>query len=182
MKKIVSIVFIMALLSSCTIRSERPIGSRMETTPLQFLKAEEARQKEARGDVYLGKVMTLYYPAKGVTADKKYHPYLLELTDILKTPLRKNYRLTLKGFSDKSGPADVNMQLSRERAESLKTLLVKVYLMKGERISHEAHGEAEPVASNETMEGRSRNRRVEIHVHGNITEAVRFLESEEGKR
>ena len=125
--------------------------------------------------------MTLYYPARGVMADKKYHPYLLELTDVLKTPLRKNYRLTLKGFSDRSGPADVNMRLSIKRVESLKTLLVKVYLMKGERISLEAHGEAEPVASNETVEGRSRNRRVEIHVNGDITEAVRFLESEEGK-
>jgi len=46
----------------------------------------------------------------------------------------------------------------------------------------EAYGEADPVASNDTMEGRERNRRVEIHVFGDVSEAVRLMGLEEEKR
>jgi len=151
-------------------------------TPLQFLKSQEAEHRGSRGEVYLGNVMTLYYPSTGVKADARVYPLLLELTDVLKTPLRQNYRLVLKGFSDSRGPAELRLRLSRERAETLKDLLVKKYYMKKERIITDAYGDAHPAASNETMEGRARNRRVEIHVYGDVSEAVRFMGAEEEKR
>jgi hypothetical protein len=159
-----------------------PAFGQEDVTPLQFLKAREAGLKGSRGDVYIGKVMTLFYPAHGVEVGKTYPPFLLELTDVLKTPLRKNYRLVLKGFSDSSGDAENDIRLSRERAESLKALLMNTYYMNGKRITIEARGNADPIASNETLAGRSRNRRVEIHVYGDISEAVRFLELEEEGR
>jgi len=148
---------------------------RKDLTPLEFLKAREAEHKGEKGEVYLGKVMTLTYPAYRIAADETYHPFLLELTDVLKTPLRNNYRLVLKGYSDRSGAAETNLTLSRKRAESLKHMLIQKYYMKGERIAAEGYGDTDPVASNKTVEGRRRNRRVEIHVHGDITEAVRFI-------
>ena len=148
---------------------------RNDQTPLQFLKAREAEHKGEKGEVYLGKVLTLTYPAYGFTADKVYHPFLLELTDVLKTPLRSHYRLVLRGYSDRSGAAETNIILSKKRAENLRHLLIQKYYMKGERITAEGYGDANPVASNETVEGRRRNRRVEIHVYGDVTEAVRFI-------
>ena len=146
------------------------------TTPLQFLKEQEIKNKDFKGEVYLGRVMTLTYPVTGSGADKKYHPLLLELTDVLKTPLRKNYRLVLKGFTDSRGREESNLRLSRNRAEDLKKLLIRKYYMKKERITIEAYGSAGQVTSNETAEGRSLNRRVEIHVHGDVSEAVRFID------
>ena len=148
-------------------------------TPLQFLKEQEREHKDAKGEIYLGRVMTLIYPAYGVDAAKKYHPFLLELTDILKSPLRKDYRLVLKGYTDSRGSKETNMGLSRKRAENLKKLLIKKYYMKKHRITTEAHGSADPVASNETAEGRRLNRRVEIHIHGDVSEAVRFIDKGE---
>jgi outer membrane protein OmpA-like peptidoglycan-associated protein len=148
----------------------------IETSSLQFLKEQEIKNKDSKGEIYLGRVMTLTYPASGSGAGKKYHPLLLELTDVLKTPLRKNYRLVLKGFTDSRGRAESNLRLSRNRAEELKKLLIKKYYMKEERITTEAYGSAGPVASNKTAEGRRLNRRVEIHVHGDVSEAVRFID------
>ncbi len=153
-----------------------PSFSQIDRSPLQFLKEQEIRNKSTKGEVYLGRVMTLNYEAYSVEAATKYHPFLLELTDVLKTPMRKNYRLTLKGYSDTSGKSGKNLRLSIKRAEKLKGLLVEKFYMKAKRISPEGHGAKDPIASNKTPEGRKRNRRVEIHVYGDVSEAVRFLD------
>ncbi|MBW1861024.1 MAG: OmpA family protein [Deltaproteobacteria bacterium] len=152
--------------------------SQIETTPLEFLREQEIKHKDIEGEVYLGRVMTLTYPTSIVDADNGYHPLMLELSDVLKSPLRKNYRLVLKGYTDGRGSVEVNIRLSCKRAENLKKLLVKnPYLsMKEGRIATEGHGSADPVASNETAEGRRLNRRVEIHIYGDVTEAVRFID------
>jgi len=150
-----------------------------EPTPLEFLKVWEWANRNAAGEAYLGKVITVRYEPYASDVVDSYHPYLLELTDILKTPLRSNYRLVLKGYTDASGDAQRNQEISRKRAEDLKQTLVETYYFDGDRITVEAFGPAGPVASNETAEGRSLNRRVEIHVYGDVTEAVRFLKPEE---
>lgn len=150
-----------------------------ERTPLEVLKAREWLHRDVAGEVYLGKVMTLLYETYAMEADEAYHPYLLELTDVLKTPLRSSYRLVLQGYTDTSGDYDANVALSRKRAESLKQTLIEDYYFDEDRIKAEAYGPADPVASNDTAWGRSRNRRVEIHVFGDVSQAVRFVSPEE---
>jgi len=51
--------------------------------------------------------------------------------------------------------------------------------MKKERITTKGHGEKDPVASNETADGRRLNRRVEIHIYGDVSAAVKFIEKQE---
>ncbi|MEW6669296.1 MAG: OmpA family protein [Thermodesulfobacteriota bacterium] len=147
-----------------------------EPSPLQFLKEQERKNKDQKGEVYLGKVMTLIYPAYKAEPPQSYHLLLLELTDVLKTPLRENYRLVLKGYSDSSGSPEDNTLLSRRRADTLKKTLVRKYYFSESRITAEGFGASAPVAPNETPEGRRLNRRVEIHVYGNVSEAVRFTD------
>ncbi len=146
-----------------------------DPTPLEFLKARERAKRDAEGEVYLGKVLTIRYGPNAVNAPDDYHPYLLELTDVIKTPLRSNYRLVLKGYTDTSGDRETNMRISRSRAEALRQAIIEKYYMDGDRITAEGYGPADPVASNDSEAGRSLNRRVEIHVYGDITEAVRFV-------
>lgn len=146
-----------------------------DPTPLEFLKAREWSNRDAEGEVYLGKVLTIRYEPYSVEAPEDYHPYLLELTDVIKTPLRSKYRLVLKGYTDTSGDRETNIRLSRTRAEALRKAIIEKYYMDGDRITAEGHGPADPVASNDSEVGRSLNRRVEIHVYGDVTEAVRFV-------
>ena len=123
--------------------------------------------------------MTLLYPAYTIKAQRDYFPLFLELTDILKSPLRKKYRMVLKGYTDDLGDERENLEISVKRVENLKQLLIDKYYMDGERISTEGHGETDPIASNDSTEGRRLNRRVEIHIYGDVSEAVKFIEKQE---
>lgn len=67
----------------------------------------------------------------------------------------------VEGHTDSKGPDDANMVLSQARAESVRAYLVGRGV-KPDRISAVGRGEAQPVATNDTPEGRANNRRVEI--------------------
>mgnify|MGYP003575502413 CR=1 FL=1 len=70
-------------------------------------------------------------------------------------------RATLEGHASAEGTDSYNMNLSRDRANSVKTYLVNSGV-DANRLTVKAFGESRPVASNETEEGRVQNRRVEI--------------------
>ena len=69
--------------------------------------------------------------------------------------------LTVIGYTDISGRLDKNIKLSQDRAESVKQFLISNGVA-AERILTQGLGPDNPVATNDTPEGRSKNRRVEI--------------------
>jgi len=74
--------------------------------------------------------------------------------------------VAVQGFCDNRGTPEYNMKLSRERAESVTDYLVKNFKLDSGRVATMWYGEANPAASNDTAEGRWKNRRVEIAVSG----------------
>ncbi len=68
--------------------------------------------------------------------------------------------LVLEGHTDSLGSADYNQKLSLRRAEAVKMILAEDYGISLDRISTLGYGESKPIATNETSEGRSQNRRV----------------------
>lgn len=70
--------------------------------------------------------------------------------------------IRIYGFTDSVDTKEFNKKLSRDRAESVKNYLVQNGNIAENRISIEAEGESNPVASNETAKGRQQNRRVII--------------------
>lgn len=75
----------------------------------------------------------------------------------------KDKKLVLTGHTDNVGSAASNMQLSMERAETVKELLTESGIS-AEQISVSAKGQTQPKASNDTPEGQAANRRVSIVV------------------
>ena len=71
--------------------------------------------------------------------------------------------LTIKGFTDSTGSEPLNDRLSEQRAASVEKELVKNGLPE-KIIDIRGFGEDQPVAPNDTAEGRSQNRRVEIEI------------------
>jgi outer membrane protein OmpA-like peptidoglycan-associated protein len=71
-------------------------------------------------------------------------------------------RIELDGYTDSSGTEAYNRRLSEERAEAVKQYLIEEAGVDPSRISTFGRGEANPVADNNTQEGRFENRRVEI--------------------
>ncbi|WP_129714292.1 OmpA family protein [Pedobacter sp. SYP-B3415] len=81
--------------------------------------------------------------------------------DKLSSSLRENGgKVTVKGYASSEGTAAYNMKLSKDRANSVKTYLVNSGV-NGSQVVTRGLGEANPVASNDTEEGRIQNRRVE---------------------
>lgn len=70
-------------------------------------------------------------------------------------------RVMIEGFTDSVGPENLNLALSRRRAEALQHALEQAGVAPA-RIETRAWGEANPVASNGTAAGRQQNRRVEV--------------------
>ena len=72
--------------------------------------------------------------------------------------------VVVTGYADSTGSSDINVPLSRTRAEAVKTYLLEKSGVSSERVVARGMGEEEPVASNATASGRKLNRRVEISV------------------
>lgn len=73
-----------------------------------------------------------------------------------------NGQVRVYGYTDTRGSADYNEQLAEERAESVRNWLAQNGNISNNRISIHPVGEAAPIASNQTAQGRQQNRRVEI--------------------
>lgn len=74
--------------------------------------------------------------------------------------------IVIYGYTDSSGPADFNLKLSEQRAASVKSYLTGKGI-KSERFTVNGMGIADPIASNETADGKSKNRRVEFAITAN---------------
>jgi len=83
------------------------------------------------------------------------------ILDALSSRVRENNgKITLKGYASSEGTAAYNMKLSKDRANSVKTYLVNSGV-NASQVTARGYGEANPIASNDTEEGRIQNRRVE---------------------
>jgi outer membrane protein OmpA-like peptidoglycan-associated protein len=70
-------------------------------------------------------------------------------------------KVSVEGYTDDINTTDLNQMLSKERAIAVKTALIQRGI-EAARITADGFGEARPIASNETPQGRQKNRRVEI--------------------
>ena len=75
--------------------------------------------------------------------------------------IQKNFSLKLAGHTDNTGSDALNMRLSKDRAESIRSYLVSQGA-NASRIEATGYGEAQPIATNKTAAGRQQNRRVEF--------------------
>jgi outer membrane protein OmpA-like peptidoglycan-associated protein len=106
-------------------------------------------------------VATLNRPQRRNALSLELMQELIGCLDEIGRNLDANVRVTVVGHTDSTGSDQINDPLSRERA-----LAVRDYLgargVSSSRISIAGRGSHEPVASNDTEQGRAANRRVEI--------------------
>lgn len=87
-------------------------------------------------------------------------PTLDEIAKLLRND--PSLRLAVVGHTDAKGTADYNADLSRRRAANVVAALTRDYDVDPARLQSRGAGASEPVASNDTDEGRAKNRRVEL--------------------
>lgn len=95
---------------------------------------------------------------------------LVDLAQLIEAGIFRDKAVTLAGFSDGSGEADANLQLSRDRADGILAALKQTAAVPEAALPKvEAFGEALPMACDETAAGRRLNRRVEVWLKPSFT-------------
>jgi outer membrane protein OmpA-like peptidoglycan-associated protein len=73
-------------------------------------------------------------------------------------------KVKISGHTDATGNPETNLKLSIQRAESVSKFLSGVSQLDSGILSSEGFGDTKPIASNKTVAGRTKNRRIEIYI------------------
>ncbi|MEJ2723040.1 MAG: OmpA family protein [Deltaproteobacteria bacterium] len=94
----------------------------------------------------------------------QYRAELGELATILNK--YEDTNILLEGHTDSTGSEEHNLDLSRRRAQSVGNYLA-TQNVNAARFAINGYGESQPIATNDTPEGRAQNRRVEVAIYAN---------------
>jgi len=105
-------------------------------------------------------VYGIYFDFNSATIKPESEAVLKQISDILhKNP---SWKLSVAGHTDNIGDAAFNQGLSERRAAAVKNALVTEYKIGTDRLTTSGYGASQPIEDNKTVEGRARNRRVEL--------------------
>jgi outer membrane protein OmpA-like peptidoglycan-associated protein len=124
-------------------------------TPNGGEEIEQSLASSGRVEVY-----GIYFSFASDQIREESEPVLREIAEVLsKHPV---WKLNVEGHTDNIGGNPYNLDLSKRRAAAVKKVLVERYHVAPDRLSPSGFGASRPKASNETLEGRALNRRVEL--------------------
>ena len=84
------------------------------------------------------------------------------LLDVSKLLKEATSPVKILGHTDSDGDDAANLKLSEQRAEAIKNILVTEYGVEKSKLTTEGRGETQPLANNNSAEGKAQNRRVEF--------------------
>ncbi len=121
-------------------------------------------KKEETTIVEVDNESTIYFPFNSSVRDKnaEVDEYLSKLAERLKQNTEK---VSIVGHTDNVGEETANYSLGMSRAESIRAILIGQGIAK-DRISIDSKGETQPATSNDTENGRHRNRRTVLRIQG----------------
>ncbi len=102
----------------------------------------------------------IYFDFNKADVKPESEPALKEITTLLQQDAK--LKLYVVGHTDNVGGLDYNMKLSQQRAEAVVKELVSKYKVAPDRLKAGGVGPLAPVASNDTEDGKAKNRRVEL--------------------
>ena len=94
----------------------------------------------------------------------QYHKELADFASFMKQ--YPGVKVEIDGHTDAMGSDDYNQRLSQRRAEAVRTYLVQKLGMNPALLKAVGFGESRPIATNDTEEGRAKNRRIEAVLEG----------------
>jgi len=139
------------------------IGNRMDTKAEELDKELEDAEVERVGEgikVTFDSGLLFAFDSDDIQGDAEDN--LTEFATTMKDFEESN--ILIVGHTDAKGPEDYNQELSEERAQSAASFITRQGISP-DRTRTAGKGETEPVASNDTEEGRQQNRRVEVAIY-----------------
>ncbi len=126
---------------------------------------EEARVMR-EGDDIIVRLVGLSFDVGKSVIDARYFGLLTKAQNAIR--VFPESRVRVEGHTDSHGTDAANLKLSSERAQAVRQYLVANMGMDISRIEAVGYGESRPVATNETAEGRARNRRIDVVITPNL--------------
>ena len=115
--------------------------------------------KKSEGDLIVLDTNKLKFDFNSATIKDEYNSVLEKLKNYIEA---KNHKISITGYTDSKGTKEYNKELSLRRAESLEERLIELGLSPDKIVETKGNGDNNPVASNDTEEGRAANRRIEV--------------------
>ena len=164
-RTVISALCLLMLLSlPLTARRLTTTQMRNNTIRINALEIDEVDITRVRGPREVTVVMdsrSLNFDFDKSVVKEQYIPILKNVIDYM---IENNYDVTIVGHTDSKGSESYNEKLAMRRATSVKEKLLELGLSSDRIVGLEGRGELEPVASNETEEGRLQNRRIEFNL------------------
>ena len=118
-------------------------------------KLEQDLQEKKKVEIY-----GIYFNFASDRLKPESTPVLQEIARVMRA--HPDWKLSVSGHTDNIGGDAYNLDLSKRRTAAVKQALVTEYSIAPERLATDGYGSSRPVETNDTLEGRARNRRVEL--------------------
>jgi outer membrane protein OmpA-like peptidoglycan-associated protein len=116
---------------------------------------EQALTQDKKVDIY-----SIYFSFNSDKLRDESKPTLNDIAEVMRR--HPDWKLQVNGHTDAIGGDRSNLDLSQRRAAAVKNALVTQYEITPDRFSTAGYGKSQPKDTNDTLEGRARNRRVEL--------------------
>ena len=130
-------------------------GAAAAADPAAAKRIETDLSKTGRTIIY-----GIYFDFASDQIKKESEPVLAEIAQVMKA--NPTWNISVEGHTDNIGGDVYNMDLSQRRASAVKQALISRYGIAAARMQTAGFGMRVPKASNDTIEGRAQNRRVEL--------------------
>lgn len=144
------------------MEAQAKVRAQFQTVEKMFPK-EEARVIREENDVII-RLVGLNFASGKSTIEPQYFSLLTKVQNAINT--FPGSKVTVEGHTDSYGSDATNLRLSEERANAVRQyLLANMRNLDPSMVEAVGYGESQPIANNETAEGRMKNRRIDIVIH-----------------
>ncbi len=142
------------------IEAEAHIREQFESIERMFAR-DEARVSREGNSIVL-RLVGLTFESGQSDVQWSYRGLLDKVRQV--TAIFPRSQIVVEGHTDAYGRDDTNLTLSRDRADAISDYLTNEFGIPAFRISAVGYGETQPIANNETPQGRARNRRIDVRI------------------
>ncbi len=147
------------------IEAQAKIRKKYEDVEKTFT-SEEARVLRTPENELVIRLLGLNFASGKSVIEPKYFSILTKVQNLIKN--FPESKIKVEGHTDSFGGDEMNLKLSQDRADAVKAYLMANMGLDESRIKAVGFGESNPIANNETSEGRTKNRRIDIIIQPNL--------------
>lgn len=149
------------------LEAETRIREQFAAIEMMFERDEARVSRE--GNTLVVRLVGLTFASGQADVDARHRGLLEKLRQAAEVFPRS--QVVIEGHTDSYGGDEANLALSRRRAEAVRAYLADELGMPAVRLSAVGYGETQPIANNDTPQGRERNRRIDILIEPQLSSA-----------